>query len=70
MFYGIVAAVIVISLLLLVLKLEAQGRRAAQNDQMKRVLDDVHAANMARDSLRRDPAAAKRVRDRFTRGLL
>lgn len=70
MFYGLIAAVIVVSLLVLVFRLEAQGRRAAQNDQMKRVLDDIQAANMARDRLRGDPADAKRLRDRFTRKLL
>ena len=50
--------------------LEGHGRKAEQNDHMKRVLDDVHRANRARDSLDRDPAAAKWVRKRFTRRIL
>jgi hypothetical protein len=57
----------VFGVLAVLLFLERQGRRAEQNDQMRRVLDDIHAAKMARDSLRDDADAAKRVRDRFTR---
>ena len=68
MLYGIIAcAAIMISLIALIYKLEGQGRKTEQNEQMKQVLDDIHTANMARDRLMRDPAGAERVRERFTR---
>lgn len=61
------SAAIIFGLIALVYKLEGQGRKAEQNGQMQQVLDDIHTADMARDRLAADPAAAKRVRERFTR---
>lgn len=46
------------------------GSGAAMRDNDEKVLDDVHKANVARDDLRRDPDFTRRVRDRFTRGIL
>ena len=43
------------------------GRAAAENVQMKQVLDDIDKANSVRADLDGDPAADERVRDRFTR---
>lgn len=60
-------AVIVLGLVVLVFRLEGQGRQREQNDRMKQVLDDIHTATRARDRLDHDADAAKRVRDRFTR---
>lgn len=60
-------AVIVFGVIALLYKLESQGRKAEQNDQMKQVLDDIHTADRARDHLRDDDAAARRVRERFMR---
>ena len=61
------AAAVVLGLIFLMYRLESQGRRAAQNDQMRQTLDDIHTAEMVRDHLRHDPMARQRVRDRFTR---
>ncbi len=46
------------------------GTDAARSDNDRQVLDDIDKANKARDELLRDPAAARRVRERFTRKLL
>jgi hypothetical protein len=43
------------------------GRDGAENEERKQVLDDIRKANDARAGLERDAAAAKRVRDIFTR---
>ena len=68
MVYEIIGGVaIVFGLVILVYNLQGQGRRSEQNDQMKQVLDDIHTANMVRDHLDHDAAAARRVRERFTR---
>ncbi len=61
------AVVIIFGIIGLLYKLEGQGRKAAQSDHTKQVLDDIHTATMARDQLRHDADAAKRVRERFTR---
>ncbi len=58
---------VLLGLIGLVYVLETQGRKNEQNDEMKQVLDDIHTAEMARDALDSDAAAAKRVRERFTR---
>ena len=71
MLYGIAgAAVSLLALIALVYKIEGQGRKAEQNEQMKGVLDDIEATAAARDRLRHDPDDVKRVRERFTRRLL
>lgn len=44
-----------------------QGRAGEATDNMQQVLDDIEKANNARDALEHDPAAAQRLRDRFTR---
>lgn len=67
MLYTMIGIAVVVALIALVYKLEAQGRKAERNEQMQQVLDDIHAAAMARDRLNSDPADAKRVRERFTR---
>jgi hypothetical protein len=48
----------------------SKGSDAAEKDQMEQVLDDIQKAHAARDELERDPAAALRVRARFTRKFL
>ncbi|MFH1158775.1 MAG: hypothetical protein V1721_07880 [Pseudomonadota bacterium] len=60
-------AMIVAGIVAVIFKLEDAGRKSEQRDQMKKVLDDIHAADMVRDRLRRDADDAKRVRERFTR---
>lgn len=44
-----------------------QGGSAVENKLLQKAMDDVEKANNARDALEHDPAAAQRVRDRFTR---
>lgn len=66
----IAAAVILLCVVFFIFHLEKQGQRNEQNDQMERRLNDIHAANNARDKLSHDLADAKRVRERFTRELL
>jgi hypothetical protein len=61
------AIALIFGIIGLICLLEDRGRKDAQNDQMRKTLDDIHKAKMARDSLNHDPAAAKRVRERFTR---
>ena len=51
----------------LVYFIKQAGRAAAENENLKQVLDDVEKANKVRADLDRDPAAAERVRERFTR---
>jgi hypothetical protein len=68
MLYYITAAVLfILALTALISRLESQGRKEEQNRQMQQVLDDIYAANRARDRIDRDAADAKRVRERFTR---
>jgi hypothetical protein len=67
LFYVAGLALIVLCLVALVLKLEATGRKSEENEQMKQVLNDIHAATLARDRIDHDPAVARRMRDRFTR---
>jgi Na+-translocating ferredoxin:NAD+ oxidoreductase RnfG subunit len=68
MLYGIIAVAAVFYVLLaLIFKLEKQGQNTEQNEQMKQVLNDVHAAAVARDRLDHDPGDGKRVREQFTR---
>lgn len=43
------------------------GRMQGEDKTLKRILDDIDKANKARDALEHDPAAAERVRERFTR---
>jgi hypothetical protein len=63
MIYTIIIAV----LAALVYLLKQAGRTAAENEQLKEVLDEMEKANKARADLDRDPAVAERVRERFTR---
>jgi Na+-translocating ferredoxin:NAD+ oxidoreductase RnfG subunit len=68
MVYDTIAVVAAIfALLALIYKLEKQGRKTEQNEQMKQVLNDIHAAAMARDRIDHDPDDRERVRERFTR---
>ena len=59
--------VLLTSLIAFIYHMEAQGRKAAENDRMKEELDDIDKANNVRADLDNDAAAAKRVRDEFTR---
>lgn len=59
--------VLVAAVLALAALVWAEGRRGAAAEQMEKELEDIHAANAARDRLERDADFAKRVRDRFTR---
>jgi len=61
------AAAIIYGIIALIYMLEGAGARREQDNRLQQVLDDIHQADLARDALDRDPAAAKRVRDRFTR---
>jgi hypothetical protein len=67
LYYITGGALLLLALAALIFKLQNQGRREEQNDQMKQVLDDIYAANAARDRIDRDAADARRVRERFTR---
>jgi len=68
MLYGIAAGgIFILALIALACKSEGQGRKTEQNERMKQVLDDIHAAASARDRLRHDADNAERVRKRFTR---
>lgn len=68
--YLIAGSALVWSFVILVYVLKNQGRTAEQNDSMKQTLEDIHAANMARDRLEHDAGFAKRLRERFTRRFL
>jgi len=46
----------------------ALGRAEAEGEMQRKVLDNVEKAALARDRLRGDPGAARRLRERFTRG--
>jgi Na+-translocating ferredoxin:NAD+ oxidoreductase RnfG subunit len=63
MLCGIIAA----GFLALVYFIRQAARAGAENEQMKQVLDDIDKANAVRAALDSDPAAAERLRDRFTR---
>jgi hypothetical protein len=63
MLYGIIMA----GFTALVYFIRQAGRAAAENEQVKQELDDVEKANAVRIDLDGNPAAAERVRDRFTR---
>ena len=68
MVYGLACcAAAIFAFVALIYKLEWQGRKAEQAEQMQQVLDDIHTADMARDRLNHDTADAERVRERFTR---
>lgn len=68
MFYGIACGgIFLFALIALIYKFEKQGRKAERNEQMERVLDDIHTVALARDRLRHDADDAGRVRERFTR---
>jgi hypothetical protein len=60
-------AIFMACLAALVYFIRQAGRAAAENDQMKEVLDDIEKANDVRADLDRDPAVDERVRERFTR---
>ena len=70
MVYWTLAAAGILGLLILVWYLQRLGRKSAERDDMKQVLDDIHTAKLVQDRLRADPAFARRVRARFTRKLL
>ena len=59
--------ILLAGLMAFIYRIETLGRDAAENDQMKEELDDIHKADNVRAELDHDPAAAERVRDRFTR---
>jgi hypothetical protein len=63
MLYGIIMA----GFAALVYFIRQAGRAAAENEQIKQVLDDIDKANSVRAALDSNPVADERVRDKFTR---
>lgn len=63
-------AILLLVLIALVYKLEWQGRKIEQNEQLKGTLDDIRTVELARDGLLHNARDAGRLRKRFTRRFL
>ena len=68
MFYGfIVFTAALLALLFFIRQMEKRGRLLEREKQMEESLDDIHTANILRDSLRSNPDFVRQLRSRFTR---